>query len=49
MRIQIHKEGKLIADATLPDTKENYEILRRIVDNNLKIEKELGEIKEYTE
>ena len=34
MRIQIHKDGKLIVDVTLPDDKVNYEILREIVDKN---------------
>ena len=38
MRIQIHKDGKLIVDVTLPDDKVNYEILREIVDKNIKIE-----------
>jgi len=41
MRIQIHKCGRPIADVSLPDTIENYEILRKILDINLKLEEDL--------
>lgn len=43
MRIQIHKDNRLIVDATLPDDKDNLEILRKIAIENLKIKEELKE------
>ena len=38
MRIQIHNEGKLIVDATLPNNKENFKILKELI--NLNIDKQ---------
>lgn len=37
MKLIIYKDGNLIVDATLEDTKENLETLRKIALENLKL------------